>query len=182
MSQTRNSGVPLYEDTEDEKLMVLYVQGDEAAFNELFLRYKGRVYAYLSKRVSDPRKADDVFQEAFLKLHRSRILYDSKRLFSAWIFSITRNAIRDHLRQKRRNPATLGVDVETISGSDETVSAEIQLESVLKKISQKEREAIQLRFDKNIGFEEIGKLLGTSEGNVRQIVSRGLRKIRKAFR
>lgn len=184
MSQTGNLSVPVYEDAEDEKLMALYVQGDEVAFRELFLRYKGRVYGYLARRLSDVSTTDDLFQLVFLNLHRSRRLYDSKRLFSAWIFCITRNVIRDFLRQKRRdvNIAQKEMDIETILVQQEDASVEMQLEEAMKKVSPREREAIRLRFDKAMEFEEIARSLGTSEGNVRQVISRAIRKVREAFR
>ena len=78
--------------------MALYTAGKAEAFTELFDRYKGRVLAYMLKQLRNEKTAEDLLQQVFFKLHRSRSLYDPGRLFPAWLFSICRNVLVDHFR------------------------------------------------------------------------------------
>ena len=165
--------------------MMLYINADELAFGELFARYKGRIYAYLLGRIRDRRAADDLLQSVFLNLHRSRITFKSERLFSAWIFTICRNVIRDHKRLEARVLSTQSgaesLDSIAVETSNEG-SAEAQFEEVLHNVTPREREAIKLRYDKGMEFEEIARLVGISETNARQLISRAIRKIREALK
>ena len=63
---------------EDSKLMELYKNGESMAFEVIYLRHKNRVYSYLDKRLFDKNMIDDVFQNTFVKFHKSRNLYSDK--------------------------------------------------------------------------------------------------------
>ena len=92
------------EPTSDEILMAAYQAGNEAAFTELFERHGGSVYGFLARRLPERALADDLYQEVFLRLHRARHTYDSRRPFRAWLFGIVHNLLVDALRQQRRLP------------------------------------------------------------------------------
>src|ERR1035437_9350881 len=81
----------------DEDLMALYQTGDVAAFEALYRRHSGRVFAFLQRKTS-PQSACDLLQEIFLKLHRSRHQYSIQYPFLPWLFAITRNALVDSAR------------------------------------------------------------------------------------
>lgn len=170
----------MYEGLEDEELMRLYVAGKEAAFRELYDRYRGRVYGFILKRVHDPRLAEELFQATFLRLHRFRPSYTPGRLFSAWIFTICRNVVRDHFREEKRKPPKVSYDDGTMDQSKYIVPQEKELvDEVLSLLSKRQREVIQLRYENGLEFEEIGRALETSEENVRQLVSRAIRKMKE---
>lgn len=76
----------MYESSDDESLMALYIGGDEVAFRALYGRYRKRVYGFLSKRVYDATAAEELCQTTLLKLHRSRGRYREGELFAAWVF------------------------------------------------------------------------------------------------
>lgn len=85
-----------------EILMAAYQAGNEAAFRELFERYAGRACGFLVRRLGDPSLAEDLYQEAFFRIHRARSSYDSNRSFRAWLFGIVHNLPTDTLRSHRR--------------------------------------------------------------------------------
>src|SRR5438046_5980993 len=91
--------------TSDEILMAAYQTGNQDAFCELFDRYGGRVHAFLVRRLGDVAIADELHQEAFLRLHRARSSYDPERPCRAWLFAIVHNLVNDALRSRRRAPA-----------------------------------------------------------------------------
>src|SRR2546423_9386016 len=90
--------------------MAAYQAGNEAAFRELFERHSGSVYGFLIRRLGDRALAEDLYQEAFLRLHRARAAYDSRRPFRAWLFSIVHNLLTDAFRNRGRKPDTVPVE------------------------------------------------------------------------
>lgn len=183
LSQPPKIDVPEYEELEDEKLMALYINGDESAFRELFGRYRHRVYGYLSKRVRDQKLVEDLFQNVFFNLHRSRSSYEEDKLFSAWLFAICRNTVRSHLRGERRKVLVVPETQAENSVAQErgTGSQERMWQEVLQLITPKQKEAIRLRYEQELEFDEIAEQLQTTENNVRQMISRAVRKIRGSF-
>ena len=83
----------------DETLMGRYVAGDSAAFNELFRRYERRAFAYFVKRTRSRERAQALYQELFLRLHRARDVYDSGRPFAPWFFQIAHHLLIDDERR-----------------------------------------------------------------------------------
>lgn len=73
---------------DDEKLMELYQNGSDLAFNEIYSRYAGRIYSFFYKKGTNTSASQDLTQETFLKLHRSKSLYNKSLPFLPWLFSI----------------------------------------------------------------------------------------------
>ena len=162
----------------DESLMLLYQNGDEAAFNELYARYKGKVYSYLMCRLNNKAVADEIYQNIFLKLHRTRALYDPKYLFPKWLFTIVTTSLIDAYRSMGRHK--MEELSENISTNYEIASG-IDVEAKLDKLPDDEVSVIKLRYYDDKSFEEIAKILNTSPSNIRQKVSRAVRSLRKIF-
>lgn len=170
----------MYESSEDERLMVLYQEGDESAFRELYTRYKGKVFGFLNKRV-DSRTAEELFQVTFLKLHRSREQYDPQKPFAVWIFAICRNVLNDYYRNNARQVVKVEVDVEGIAQENiESVSVrDVTLEAAIASLPERQRHAIQMRYNDGLEFDEMANQLATSSENVRQLLSRTVRFLKK---
>ncbi len=170
----------MVEGIEDEELMRHYMAGDEAAFRQLYDRYRGRVYGYIVNRVKDPKVADELFQTTFLKLHRFRPKYTPGRLFSAWIFTICRNVVRDHFRVEMRKVPQVTLDEARVNSDGDRVSRKREaLEEVLNLLSKRQREAVALRYEEEMEFKDIARVLKISEVNVRQVISRAIRGLRE---
>lgn len=164
----------------DEMLMQIYQQGDESAFEVLYKRHSGRVYAYLQSKLKDRRVTDDLFQASFLKLHQSRSNYDPTLPFIPWLFTVCRSAMIDGLRERKRIQEDLDpVAIERAAA--EMPAPETAFSSLpdLNSLPAHQREAIELRYRDDLSFEEIAKRLETSPSNVRQLISRAVRKIKK---
>ncbi|EKD42764.1 MAG: RNA polymerase sigma factor, partial [uncultured bacterium] len=85
----------------DEELMKLYQEGEQMAFELIFQRYSGKVLGFLSKRLFQAQISQDLTQDVFLKLHRSRMQYTQSLAFAPWLFSITRNVWIDYLKKNK---------------------------------------------------------------------------------
>src|SRR5437763_4032576 len=96
------AGLPVSWPTDHELVRVVR-RGEDAAFEELFSRYRGRIRSYVSGILRDADRAEDITQEVFISALRR--LRDTERpiAFRAWIYQIAKNACIDELRRTRRS-------------------------------------------------------------------------------
>lgn len=88
----------------DVRLMLAVQNDDAAAFEELVLRYQGRLVSVLRHLVGDVDLAEDLAQEVFLRVYRARKNYQPGSKFASWIFTIANNVALNSLRSKKRRP------------------------------------------------------------------------------
>lgn len=168
------------EEVTDEMLMRAYQHGDEAAFGILYARYSGRVYGYVSRKLSSRALADDAFQTVFLKLHRFRSRYQTTFPFAPWLFTICRNVVVDTVRAQRRiQEDSKTPQVEEVAAEEASPSPALPDFSALSPLN---REAIRLRYGEDLSFEDIAGRMGTTSGNIRQRISRALRQLKQSLR
>ena len=161
----------------DETLMSAYRQGQSDAFEILYRRHSGKVYGFLMNKLKDREMADDVFQATFLKLHHSRAAYGPTLPFLPWLFTICRNTMIDSLRKKKRTLEDFNQDAIDNAPSPKPDVSEAVLPD-LASLSSHQREALELRYSHDLSFLEIAQRLNTSSVNVRQLISRAVKKLR----
>ena len=165
----------------DEDLMALYQSGEMKAFETLYLRHSGRVLAFLQKKTS-PESARELLQETFLKLHRSRHQYSPQYPFLPWLFTITRNALVDFVRLNESKVSRSSVvDIEQASIPADAPVWTPDLSQALATLPANQRRAIELRYLSDWTFEQIADDMKTSPTNIRQMVSRGIKKLRSGL-
>ena len=168
-------------ETTDEQLMERYKNGSMEAFEELYGRHKAKVYGYLSKRVRSRFDRDEIQQNVFLKLHRSRHKYNSSFPFLPWLFTICRSVMIDFIRSKEAKEGKLVQDdgiIDTLASAEKGASEIDALAPAMAKLNEDQREAIKMRFREDFSFEEIAKRLDTSVPNARKVISRAVKKLR----
>ncbi len=174
------------ENQSDETLMTAYQQGNEKAFALLYGRHSAKVYGFLHKRLQDRTMIDEVFQETFLKLHGARARFDNAYPFLPWLFTICRTTMIDHIRglkYERVHKLDWGIDsaqkLENIPSPSKTDSDdEMPALPDLSILSAAQQQTMELRYKEELSFEEIALRLKTSPGNVRQLVSRAIKKLK----
>lgn len=164
----------------DEELMMLYKNGSTRAFDVIYLRYSSRVMSYLRKRCRSERSVEDLIQEVFLKLHRSRDQYNQMLPLAPWVFSITRSVFLDSVKKKNLEDS---LSPEELDGFQAPV-VEIDNGStdLLASLPPQQRQAVNLRVFDEATFEEIASRLSTSPDNARQLFSRGIRKLKESLK
>lgn len=155
--------------------MALYQCGDYAAFECLYVRHSGRVFQYLMGKVS-AEAAKDLLQETFLKIHRSRSLYQPQYPFLPWLFTIARNSLNDFFKSSDQKVIRSAVDADSLS--ETPIGSEHDLSAALSGLPHVQRRAIELRYLNEWSFEKIADEMNTTPENSRQIISRGIKKIR----
>lgn len=167
----------------DEELMQLYRQGDQRAFAEIYRRYSPRIYAFLRRRVQPKEYIEDIYQNIFMKIHKSREAYSTRYLLSQWVFVITRTVMLDFLaKEKRKAGKQVEIGDDMLQMPDQACNASqdavLAAESVMGEMAASQKKALELRVLEDYSYEEIAAKLGLSQSNARQLVSRGLRQLR----
>lgn len=183
MSGTKRRASANGQDDRDETLMQRYAAGDVEAFNELFRRYEPRAYVFFLKRTGSPQRAEDLYQELFLRVHRSRDRYDPALAFTPWFFQIASRLLIDDRRRAYRSHE---VPIEERDPRAEHRSGEAQLadleqvEQLLDTLSPEERYVILSAKVEGIGYPELAEHLGKSVDAVKKMASRAIQRLRAA--
>lgn len=162
----------------DEELMKMYQLGNLQAFQDIYKRYQARIFGYLKKRGMNDEMAEDVFQQVFIKFHRSRLNYNPKYPLAAWIFTLTRSVMLDEFRKTQKLKSQICLDsVPELTSPSEENDVEVSLEGLLPA----EKKLIEDRFLNEKTYDEISRELGIQPENTRQRVSRALKKLKSLF-
>jgi RNA polymerase sigma-70 factor (ECF subfamily) len=140
-----------------------------------------RVYGFLAYRLRDRETAEDLTQVTFERAVRAYSRFDPRRASErTWLLTIARNALIDYQRRGRRfsiEPLTERA-VPTVPGPEEAFAGPPELDVALAELPERDREVLALRYGGEMTGAEIAELLGLSTGNVHQIISRSLRRLR----
>ncbi len=167
----------------DEALMQQYVDGDSAAFDELFRRYEPRAFSFFLKRTHSRDRAQDLYQELFLRIHRGRDSFDPARPFAPWFFQIAHRLVVDDQRRAYRSHEVSIDDREHRShranGRDEVADRE-QLGQILDGLSEEERFVLISAKIEGTGYSALAAHLGKSVDAVKKLASRAMQRVRSA--
>lgn len=177
-----------------DAVMDRYARGDDAAFDDLYRRAAPRVRGFLLRLSGDPSAADDLTQEAFLRVHRARGSFAPGAAAFPWLLAIARNAFRDGVRRAQARPTTsqappsegetMQYDAGPDARGDEALAARETLELVRRTLAALpvlQREAfVLLRFE-GMSVSEAADVLGATEGAVKVRAFRAYEAIRAAL-
>jgi RNA polymerase sigma factor (sigma-70 family) len=148
--------------------------------------YVDRVYAFFAYRLAVRAEAEDLTAATFERLVRNVDRFDEARgSLATWIFTIAENVLIDHYRrQGRRDEQALpdgddGAIAQLMSVDRPSEGLAPALQQALEALSPRERHVIGLRFGGDLSGREIAGLLGTTEANAHQVLSRALRRLRQ---
>jgi RNA polymerase sigma-70 factor (ECF subfamily) len=162
----------------DEELMRAFIHGEAEAFDLLLARHQRALHGYLLHAAGDRGRAEDLFQEVFLRVIRHRDRFAAEGRFKPWLYRIARNAAIDaHRRGRLRMVASLdapGRGEESPGSIGERVadpgadpaelaeSAELRalVREALDQLPAEQREVLLLRCDGELGFAEIAAIVG----------------------
>ncbi len=161
----------------DEELAMAYIEGNNRAFDLLLQRTQLKLFSYILFVVHDHDKAEDVFQETFVKVitKLNQRKYTVSGKFSAWLMRIAHNVIMDNFREQRSQnivEPTQGNDLSNLSSKDlldtnvENRYVNEQILSDVKKMMNllppTQREVVFMRFYQDMSFKEIAETTGVS--------------------
>jgi RNA polymerase sigma-70 factor (ECF subfamily) len=91
----------------DGELVAAHLAGHPAAFNELYQRYHDKLVHFIARKTGDRDRAEDLVQEAFIRVTRHLHRFDQSKKFSTWIYTIAGNLSKNELRNRSRSPLVL---------------------------------------------------------------------------
>lgn len=170
----------------NEEVLVARAAAEPAAFADIYDYYFPRIYNYIRYRVGDAETTDDitaeVFERALAKIESYR---PERNPFANWLFAIARNAVRDHLRSKKRR-TLVSMDLLSDHASEDPLPEEIAirnetqnlLRAALTCLGEREMEIIALKFGAGLTNRAISELIKMSESNVGVTLYRAVRRLR----
>ncbi len=173
---------------EDEDLMEMFQSGTIEAFNILVTRYKDRLHNFLYRYTHNHEDCEDLVQETFLRVHRSKHSYERIAKFSTWMYTIALNLAKSLYKKKQRmhkisihedpdDPESREMNFEDSNIlQDEALHQKLcvkQLEKALMDLNEEFREAIVLRDIQELSYEEIAEITGSAMGTVKSRINRG---------
>lgn len=165
-------------DRELDRLLLRVGRGDREAFARLYALTRGAVYALALSLLRDAHEAQDVAQDAFVRVWESAPAYRSQGSPMAWLLTITRNLARSRLRQSGRQ---VELDEETwnaIPAADPDVEDRQVLREALARLGAGEREIVLLHAVTGLKHREIAQLLELPLSTVLSKYHRGLKKLK----
>lgn len=163
--------------------MTAYQAGDLAAFDELYRRLQPGLRRYLLSLTLDAHRAEDLLQETFLQIHRSRRTYAPPRPVEPWAFGVARHVFLMDRRagaRRRRHEADAGeVPPELpVPARDGQVARRDELRRAIAELTPERREPLLLHHVWGFSFKEIGGMLGIREGAAKVRAHRGMESLR----
>ena len=161
----------------DFALMRRIQSGDMVAFNDMVNNYKDRLMNVIGRMLSSQEEAEDVVQEAFVRVFQHRNSFDFKHCFSTWIYTIALNLARNELRRRKRFRFQ---DITDMQGNEAEISVEMKLPSTIgqtlereiKALPEKYKTAFMLRDIQEMSYEEVAQVMSVPLGTVKSRVNR----------
>lgn len=180
-----NADVPP-DDVSLREWMADYQAGRLEGFERLYSAVAPALRRYLAMLTRDAAIADDLVQETFLQVHRSRRTYDPGQSPRPWLFAIARHVFLMHARATRRRLARVGAlrdDLDVpVPPEVEGLADRILVRGALESIGPDRREALLLHHVWGFSFREIGGILGITEAAAKLRSSRGMSDLRLVLR
>ena len=167
--------------TDEKELVERFQNGEKDVFNELVIKYQGKIYNLVYKYVSNSETARDLSQEIFIKAFRALPRFKRQSAFYSWLYRIAINLCIDFIRQQKRGQ-TLSFEDLTTGGNDEVVFNDVsplppdQVEAkelghiigkAVEQLPPKQQRVFNLRYHHGLQLKEIAAQLDRSEGTIK---------------
>jgi len=164
-------------DESDERLMLRFRGGDARAFEVLVGRHRTPVFSFLARLTGDRGRAEDLCQEAFLRVVKAAPAWEERATFRTWLFTVARNLATDDARRqtfRRTEPLDAPGGAASTPGDgpapDRAAAAALlrpKLEAALAALPDEQREVFLLREHAGLRFAEIAEVTHTPENTVK---------------
>ncbi|NGP88905.1 sigma-70 family RNA polymerase sigma factor [Aliifodinibius halophilus] len=172
----------------DEDLMEKFQSGYEEAFNLLVNRYQDRLHNFLYRYTHNHQDCEDLVQETFFRVFRSRHSYERIAKFSTWMYTIAINLAKSlYKKKKRMTKVTIHKDPDDSEDrpmkledskilADDALHEKMcinELEDALMELNENFREVVVLRDIQQLSYEEISEIADLPMGTVKSRINRG---------
>jgi len=173
---------------DDGALMLLYRDGDVAAFETLYRRHNDALYRYLLRLSRSPDAAEDIFQEVWSKIIRARQTYRPTAQFKTFLYRVARNCFIDYIRRNRRHEQTVDLAPEHQPDPGELPDALTErslarrrLAAALLELPDEQRDVFLLREEGGFSLEQIASITDSKRETVKSRLRYAVNKLRAAI-
>ena len=176
------------ETPEDSALMLRYRDGDVAAFEVLYQRHNNALYRYLLRLCHHRDTAEDIFQDVWGKIIKSRQNYRPTAKFSTFLYRVAHNCFIDHIRRNKRHSHT--VDIEPDNQPDpgdqpealaERSMARRRLNAALRELPEEQRDVFLLHEEAGLNLDQIASVTGANRETAKSRLRYAVKKLRVAI-
>jgi RNA polymerase sigma-70 factor (ECF subfamily) len=184
----------------DIRVMLRVRDDDPEAFSKLVETYQRRLVGVMHHLVGSAEEAEDLAQEVFLRVYKTRKKYRPKAKFATWLFTIANNLALNAIRNRQRRPA-VALDVndsgplgarpaeQLVPNRDATPSTSLQhaeltarIRQALDKLNERQRMAVVLNKFEDMGYAEIAEVMDMTAKAVKSLLSRARSRLREELR
>jgi len=176
----------------DAELMLRVKDGDGASFGVLLEKHRTPVVHFLYRMVQNPAVAEELAQEVFLRVYRSRATYEPTAKFTTWLFRIAThlalNALRDgknERQQERLDDDSAEIPVRQVSDGRPSVEQRMVYQAKLDEVRravgalpEKQRAAVLMHKYEEMEYSQIAKVLNCSESAIKSLLFRAYETLR----
>jgi RNA polymerase sigma-70 factor (ECF subfamily) len=175
----------------DAELMLSVRDGDEASFGALLERHRGPVVHFFFRMVQNYAVAEELAQEAFLRVYRARLTYEPAAKFTTWLFRIATRLALNWLRDEKHSKQQDSLDEETSDGTRQvldrgkTIEQQLLYQAKLREIREavnalpaKQRAAVVMHKYQEMEYTQIAGVLNCSESAVKSLLFRAYESLR----
>ncbi len=174
---------------DDSLLMLRYAKHDDVnAFETLYRRHKDGVYRYLLRHCNQAEAAEDIFQEVWGKIVRSRGNYRPSAKFNTFLYRVAHNCFIDYLRRNTRHSRGVEFSDESTPAGDESPEtsterslARQRLREGLRTLPDEQRDAFLLHEEGGLSVEQIAKVTGVNRETAKSRLRYAVAKLKTAL-
>lgn len=171
----------------DDVLMLAWVAGDAAAFEQLYARHRGPLFRFLLRQLRDHALAEEFFQDVWQRVIAARAGWKPDAAFATWLFRIAHNRLNDHWRGlKHRPPTPDDGDERAARVADPTTPEHAlsefeqrrRLQLAIEALPDDQRVVVLLRLEQELSLEDIAEVTGTGRETVKSRLRYAMDKLR----
>ena len=168
----------------DETLMQRYQAGDRSALEHLYLKYQGPLFNYIRRWVNDTARAEDILQEAFIRVinNARSFVPTGDGSFGGWLYKITTNLCKD--KQRSRHQSLTKYEQRTTPkafGGPRDYELDDKVQQSLDTLAPEQKEVVMLRVYGGLSFKEISKVQDAPLNTVLARMHYALKNLRQKF-
>ncbi|MCA0388796.1 MAG: RNA polymerase sigma factor [Bacteroidetes bacterium] len=170
---------------DDFALIQAFKDGEESAFKDLVVRHKEKVRNLIYLNLGNTSSIDDISQDVFLSVYRKLKQFRFQSQFTTWLYTITINKIRDHVRKQKIMSifsafnGDEGDNLPDSGGYKDNFDINEMVRDAVAKLPQKLREPLILRDFEGLSYQEISETTGTDIGTVKSRIFRAREALKK---
>ena len=183
----------------DAEVMLRVKAGDQSAFDYLVQKYRRPLVSFMYRMARNTAAAEDLAQEVFLRVYRSRQTYEASAKFTTWLYRIATNLAVNHARDTRHDRPEVTVSLDepdeetgtTLDVADSTVSAEealvrrervVAIRAKVESLPERQRLAVIMHKYQQMDYKQIAEVLKLSESATKSLLFRAYETLREQLK